>query len=160
MSPTHFAGRWSARAVGTALLAAALGLAIGLPALATASSGRIYKGENPLYLPNDICGEAIIRDIADNVGTTFATVNGSCWSPMNVLAGHIGVKVTGYRDGSYCGETIYVYNGGVTSGISVGSKLCSNPSGLKNFHSVSRHRAWNGSSYTYMGLVTSPSQTY
>ena len=129
-------------------------------ALATATSGRIYKGENPILPPNDICGEAIIRDVADNVGNTFSSANNTCWSSVLTNPGTLGVRVQGYRNGAFCGSAGYVYNGSITSGIGVGSKLCSNPSGLQNFHSVSLHRVWNGSSYNYLGSVTSPNQTY
>lgn len=142
------------------VLVSVLTLSFASIALATATSGRMYKGENPIQPPNDICGEAIIRDVADNVGNTFSSSNGTCWSPVLTNPGVLGVRVHGYRDGVYCGSAGYVYNSSITSGIGVGSKLCSNPSGFQNFHSVSLHRVWNGSSYTSLGTVTSPSQTY
>ncbi len=132
-------------------------------AYATATSGRQNLGQHPSngFL---LCGEAVIRDVADNVAYSMTVFPlNSCWnSGANSQSGWLGARADGFREGAYCSTTGYAYNSGQTWLFGVGSVLCSNPVGLQAFHTKSYHRAWDvtTSQYVYMGTATSPNQSY
>lgn len=149
--------RWVRKSLVSALLLVViLTLAVG-PALATASSGRIYKGTVNGYR---VCTESVIRDVADNVAYTSTWDFTSCNTPRPIPAGWIGAAAVGYRDGSYCGSTGMLYSSVYTYQFGVGSHLCSNPGGYQSFHTVASSQIWNGQFYVQFTIVTSPSQSY
>lgn len=147
-----------------ALFAGIAVIAISSVALATATSGYVYKlsVNVPSYGWTDGCIKSTIADVADNKAYTRTAVNfNKCGSPVQSLpSGYLGARADGYRDGAYCGTTDYYYNSSSTYVFGVGSHLCSNPSGTQTFYTQARGRLWNGSGYSYLGSQASPNQNY
>lgn len=155
---THLTGRDSRPRwiVVSAVLGLLILLGVG-PALATATSGRIYRGTVGGHA---ICTEAIIRDVADNVANTTSWHYTNCYTPYSAPAGHIGVLAAGYRNGSLCDGTDWWYNSVPASGWGVGSVLCSNPPGMQVFMTGGWSKYWNGTGYTWLNPIYSPNQNY
>jgi hypothetical protein len=131
--------------------------ALTVPALATASSGRIYKGTNGGVAT---CTEAVIRDVADNAGYTTTWDYTSCTTAHALSAGWLGAYASGYRDGAYCANTGWAYSSTLTHSFGVGAHLCSNPAGSQAFNTIAISKKWTGTGYLTYSSTASPSQNY
>jgi hypothetical protein len=140
-------------------------------ALATATSGDVYKLTTGPYGSTyvDNCLKATITTGADNIADIYSfsdkepsRCDGSY--AYSMPGGYLGIDASGYKNGAYCGSTGYYYNSGPTSGIGVGSKICSNPFGLQTFYTVATGEVWDYYytywHYAYTGTVASPNQNY
>lgn len=114
----------------------------------------------PGYGDTYTCKLAGIENTAKNTGVATAHVPYSCGTPKTLGAGYLGVRVSGYRDGSYCGSTTWLYSTTSTDYWQIWSYVCSNPSGLQEFHTSASIKVWGGSSYYTSSSITSPSQNY
>ncbi len=75
-------------------------------------------------------------------------VDQSCrGSPHYVPSGYLGTRVSGYRDGAYCGTSQYYYNTQTAFGWQLWISLCSNPSGTQSFYSIGWGTFWDGYGY-------------
>jgi hypothetical protein len=72
----------------------------------------------------------------------------------------LGVKVEGFSEGSYCGETTWVHNDTTAVAMWVLAPLCGNPAGIQEFWSRAYGRFWNvpTANYHEYGPLSSPSQ--
>lgn len=156
--------RYSVRAAAlpvAALIVAALATA----ALAGfATSGTIYKqsvsvsGYGTIYG----CMDAFVSTTAPSStvhgGSTYSRNNTSCSSAISLPAGYLGVSTAGYKNGSFCGQTGYQYTSSSSATASAQiSGVCSATSGAA-YHTVASGRVWTGSTYQFIGQVSSPSQ--
>lgn len=140
-------------------------------ALATATSGDVYKLTTGPYtgVYVDNCLKATISTGANNVADIYSFSDkepSRCDSSYahTMPGGYIGADASGYRNGAYCGSTGYYTNSGPASGIGVGSKICSRPSGSHSYHTVATGEVWDYYytqwHYAYTGTVASPTQNY
>ena len=164
-------GRISRRKLGfgAAVVAAVpVGVSIG-QAFASASSGMQFGSQG--YFNNGQVGNRCVRadivDIADNTAVAAAKVadGASCATPKEFPPGYLGARASGYRDGSFCGQTAAFYTWTTSSYISVTSQMCSNPGGFQSFHTFAIGRFYKGPShpdnngYVLEG-TSSPAQAY
>jgi hypothetical protein len=133
------------------------------------AAGNAYSARTPAirwdipgYGTTDVCKLAGIENIARNTGVATAHVPsaGGCGTPKDLGAGYLGVKISGYRDGSLCGTTTWSYSSSTTDYWQIWSTLCSNPAGSQAFHTVATVRVFVGGSYVTSTTVTSPNQNY
>lgn len=89
---------------------------------------------------------------------TYDTSGGLCDGSRNRAAGWIGIRLTGYRDGVACASTPWLYTSSTTSVMSYQTNLCSDPSGVQEFYTRVDGRVYNGTGYTSIPAVYSPSQ--
>lgn len=144
-----------------AVTALTIAVAVAGPATAgSATSGKIYRGTVPYS--KKICAEAVIRDTADNLSWTTVWTSSLCTNSTTVPSGYLGTMALGYKDGSYCDNTGWIYNSVTSSLIGVSSGLCSNPAGTQEFYTKADSRAWDTGIGGYRDYlrVTSPSQNY
>jgi len=130
-------------------------------ALATATSGRSYRG-SPGNNYN-LCAEAeiVTPNMDNNAWTISQDYNTGCWNDnYSAPSGWLGAYAMGYRDGAYCGTTGFYYNSVSTYRFGVGSVLCSNPSGTQAFKTGADSKGWNPSTLSYVNYtaVQSPNQ--
>jgi len=136
--------------------------------LADAYSAQTYEfwldpaGSEPV---TDYCARSGIVDVARNYGQVLAYDNGGgahdCVGTVNSMpTGWIGVAVEGYRDGVYCATSQSYFNSSPASNWQLWATMCTNPSGIQNFQTVSLIFAYDGSSYRTGVGPTSPAQGY
>jgi len=159
------------KTLGKALFAflPALILLVPTPAFATAWSPWKYElsvpsGSGPWA---DYCVRAGIVDTAINrVDMQTHTNTASCsGGSQNVPSGYFAGQVSGYRDGSFCGQSAVAYSTSATWGINFSATMCSNPSGSQSFSTIGFGGIYdNGNKGGTVGYHwfsrTSPSQAY
>ncbi len=147
--------RWVALALG-GLIAVAV-LWSGTFALATATSGRVYKGN---VAGTRVCTEAVIADVADNKGYT-TTWSSTCSSTNSKPPGYLGVRIRGVRDGGLCSSwTGWAVNASTTWSMGIGGHLCTNPGGTQEFQTYAESKLWYSLGYIYFTQAVSPAQNY
>lgn len=138
-------------------------LVLSQPSLVAADvfSARTFETNlTPIGEPNtDYCARSGVVATARNYGQVNAYANGgganNCAGAVNVLpAGWIGVRVEGYRDGAFCGTSMWSYTSSATDNWQLYATLCTNPAGSQNFHSRSFINVYTGDAYT--GAFTGP----
>jgi hypothetical protein len=126
-------------------------------ALATATSGRVYKST---IAGTRICTEAVIADVADNKGYT-TTWSSTCSSTNSKPPGYLGVRIRGVRDGGFCSSwTGWAVNASTTWSMGLGGYLCTNPGGTQEFQTYAESKFWYSSGYIHFTQTVSPSQNY
>ncbi len=129
----------------------------GTSALATATSGRVYKSN---VAGTRVCTEAVIADTADNKGYT-TTWSATCTSTNSKPSGYLGIRIRGVRDGGlWSSWTSWAVNSSTTWSMGVGGKLCSNPSGTQEFQTEAESKFWYSSGYIHFTKTVSPAQNY
>jgi hypothetical protein len=157
--------------VVTALVSASLSAAALFPlawAYADAYTQQYTVTSGPYY-PSWYADNCLTAYIASgshyNYGSIYSSVDpGRCaGTAANMGAGWQGIYVVGFEDGSWCGNTSWVYNGSAGSGYWIGPYgLCGQPSGTHNYMTETVGEVWsylNGSwQYISAGAVFSPTQ--
>jgi hypothetical protein len=137
------------------------------------AAGNAYNGPTsaivwniPNYGNTEVCKFVGIENIAKNTGRATSHVNDTVppythCGPARVLGvGYLGVYVSGYRDGAYCGTTGWRYTTQQTNSFQIWSYLCTNPAGVQNFNSVAYVAVWTGSGYAGSTSISSPNQGF
>lgn len=154
-------GRLASRLMLLALVTAFVaGLALG--ALAYASTGVVFR-ENvntPTGSTTRVCGEAAVDPVSSvyNYGYTRAYHNSPCSVARVLPTGWISVRVHGYRNGAYCGNSGWRNSSGASATAGTGSPLCTNPSGSQEFWTTQDGRVWQQpiNAYNTVPSLTSP----
>jgi hypothetical protein len=156
------------RKIAFVLVFAVAYLASASAVLANAYTPRTYVGRwtTPGHGQTDFCVLSGIETTAQNTGVSTAyvpSVNGCNGTPKAIPSGYLGVTVSGYRDGAFCGSSGYVYSNVSTDYWQIWSTQCSNPAGSQEFHTRMQGRIWtdlSGGAYVASSPLTSPSQNY
>lgn len=85
----------------------------------------------------NFCLRAGIADVAINKSDTKAltSTGADCsGSPRIVPSGYLAASVSGYRNGSYCGNSGNFYSNVATWGWGVSWQACGNPAGSQTFY--------------------------
>jgi len=132
-----------------------------------ATSGYINYGSN-------LMGDGVARtqcakaDVINNGGNpdfkswARTTSSSNCSTGLaSVPSGYLGAGFDAYRDGALCNSASPQYNGSSTSTFGIGGVICTNPSGIQNYHTVGKSYFWAGVYYYYNNhyhiyLATSP----
>jgi hypothetical protein len=127
--------RWAFPAASALVVGLILGSAS--PASAGGTSGWAFKRTTGVYWPGwtaDTCLKATVWGTHENWGEarSSVTANRCGGAQANMAASWIKGKVTGFRNGTYCNETLTYQNlaGGY---LFVGATLCANPPGVDTF---------------------------
>ena len=81
-------------------------------------------------------------------------------SPRTLPGGWIGVRVTAWQDGNFCGTSGYSYSSGSQSNWQYWVNQCANPAGLQNFQSRADITMYTGGAYVNATGVFSPIEAY
>jgi hypothetical protein len=112
----------------------------------------------------DICLLAGIESGASNTGVVTSYFADYPWcqaaDQRPLGGGYLGLKLWGYKDGAYCGNTAWHYSSTTTHYWQIWSSLCPNPAGLQDFNTLASGKVWDGDEYLVPPNITSPSQSY
>lgn len=109
------------------------------------------------------CSRAAMVDAGDRNHGEVAQKNwvasGNCLgSPRVVGISYLGIKLNGYRDGAWCGNTNWWWNSAAASSLYLWATLCTNPSGTQIFETWMEGNWWEccGEDWNYHGGPWSP----
>ncbi len=151
--------------VGAGVLAMEIAATLtGAPVGALATTGYLYQITTGPYYPGyyaDDCLKANVANDDSNQAYSYSSLTGGrCGGTGAPMAGGwIAVDAQGYKDGAYCGETGWAYNGSTVSTFGVGARECE---GSGTYATVAYAEWWTETygSYGYYGPfgITSPNQ--
>lgn len=88
---------------------------------------------------------------------------GACWDGYVWAGAYFGAYTSGFRDGSWCGWTDWVWSDAAYQWWGIGGyQMCSNPSESQTFYTTSYSAYWDKSSSSYFyapSTLTSPNLT-
>ena len=155
----------------TAVVAAGVSAAVFFPiasayADSSAQQFTVISGPYYPYWYADTCLTAYIASGShDNYGAVYSSVDpGRCGgTPADMGANWQGISLSGFEDGSWCGNSNWVFNSNGSSGFWAGpADLCGQPSGTHSYMTETVGDVWsyvNGSwQYVSAGEVFSAPQ--